>query len=241
MWIAVCMVMVVDILLLSATCQMVGIQPGRYRILTGALTDGLIMGICMIFWAPFSGHILWRVFMLTATALVVFGFRRSAFCASLLFLLLHLSLGNLTGTGNTMLSTILGASGIALACVLVKNRSRLVNVSLSHQGETLKFTALYDTGNELRDPVTGEGVLVVSQSIAQKLTGLSEEALAHPVESIVLLPGLRLVPYQTVGNTGLLLAMRIPEARIGHRQGSVIVAFSPQNLGRNYQGLTGGM
>ena len=105
----------------------------------------------------------------------------------------------------------------------------------------MHFTALLDTGNELRDPVTGEGILVVSQSIARQLTGIPPAALTNPVESITMLPGLRLIPYKTVGNSGFLLAMRIADARIGSREGSVVVAFSPQNLGRNYQGLTGGM
>ena len=235
------MVVIVDILLLSASCQMVGIHPGRLRIFIGALTGGLMMGFGIAFAIPFQSHILWRICMLLVSAMATFGFRRPALWAILLFLLLHLSLGNLTGTGNAMLSTILGAIGIALACTLVKNRSSLVEVSLSYQGKTLRFTARHDTGNELRDPVTGEGVLVVSQTIARKLTGLSEEAFSHPVESMTLLPGLRLIPYQTVANTGFLLAMRIPEAKIGNRQGSVIVAFSPQNLGRNYEALTGGM
>lgn len=241
MLIAVCMVMMVDILLLSACCQMIGIHPVWFRILTGALIDGVLMGLSLVWSLSFSNHILWRVCMLTVTALVTFGFRNSAFRVTLLFLMLHLSLGNLTGTGNAMLSTVLGATGIALACTLVKKRSCFVEVSLGYQGRTLHFTALRDTGNELRDPMTGEGVLVVSESIARQLTGLSGEALADPVQSITLLPGLRLIPYQTVGNTGFLLAMRITDAKIGNRQGSVIVAFSPQNLGRNYQGLTGGM
>ena len=199
------------------------------------------MGLGIALDVPFHSHILWRICMLMVTALITCGFHRPALWASLLFLLLHLSLGNLTGTGNAMLSTILGAIGIALACALVKNRSSLVEVSLSYQGKTLQFTALHDTGNELRDPVSGEGVLVVNQTIARKLTGLSEDALSHPVENITLLPGLRLIPYRTVGNTGFLLAIQIPEAKIGNRKGSVIVAFSPQNLGRNYEALTGGM
>lgn len=231
----------VDILLLSASSQIAGVYPGSVRILIGALTAGLLIGLGMVLDVPFRSHILWRVCMLTVTALMTFGVRRSSFLALLLFMLLHLSLGNVTGTDHSILSTILGAIGIALACALVKNRSRLVEVSLNYHGKTLNFTALRDTGNELRDPVTGEGVLVVSETIARELTGLPGEALAHPVESIAMLPGLRLMPYQTVGNTGFLLAMRIADAKIGNQQGSVIVAFSPQNLGRNYQALTGGM
>lgn len=241
MLIAVCMVIVVDILLLSVSGQMLGLRPGWIRILLGALAGSVIAVSGLIPALGFCSHILWRICGLVISVLLTFGFHGPIIQAILLFLLLHLSLGNLTGSGNEMTSSLLGAAGIALVCTLVKKRGQLVDVSLTYRGKTLHFTALRDTGNELRDPVTGEGVLVVSETIARTLTGLPGEALADPVQSIALLPGLRLIPYKTVGNAGFLLAMRIADARIGDRKGSVIVAFSPHNLGRNYQGLTGGM
>ena len=200
----------------------------------------MLTGLGLLISPDFCSHIIWRICVLTTTALATFGFRKPFLRVALLYLLLSLSLGNLSGNGKEILSAILGAVGIALACMLAKSHRRLVDVSLHYRGKTLKFTALRDTGNELRDPVSGESVLVVSESVARELTGLPTAALADPVNSITRLPGLRLIPYQTVGNTGFLLALRIAEAKIGTQQGSVVVAFSPQNLGRNYQGLTGG-
>ena len=241
MMITTCMVMAVDVLLLYASGQIVGIRSGPFRILAGALIGGMMAGLSLIPCFGRCSHILWRILGLIITSLVTFGFCRPFLPATLLFLLLHLSVGNLTGSRNEMFSTLLGAAGMVLACILVKNRSQLVDVSLTYEGRTSHFAALRDTGNELRDPVTGEKVLVVSEIVARELTGLTIPELEDPVKSITMLPGLRLIPYQTVGNSGFLLALRITDARIGNRQGSVLVAFSPRKLGHNYQGLTGGM
>jgi len=116
-------------------------------------------------------------------------------------------------------------------------------VELSYGDKRVQLTALRDTGNTLRDPVTGRQVLVVDASTAGKLTGLSVQQLKKPVESVTALPGLRLIPYRAVGQAGgLLLALKIPQAKIGSWQGSALVAFAPEGLGSDgtYQALTGG-
>jgi len=107
-------------------------------------------------------------------------------------------------------------------------------------GQTLHLTALRDTGNTLRDPITGKGILVVDAQTAAKLTGLEPAALCDPVSTISKFPGLRLIPYRTVGGTGFLLALQVRDAKIGNRQGSILVALSPNCLGNHYQALTGG-
>lgn len=241
MLIAISMMMVVDILLLFASGRMLGLQLHPLRILSGSVVGGGLTLLAYLSGMEIMSHFLWYMLMLVITALTAIGIRCDRVPGVVLFLLLHLSLGNMTDSGNEMLSTILGAAGITLACILVRKRSCFVDVMLTYGGKTLCFAALRDTGNELRDPVTGESVLVVSQSIAEELTGLTIPELADPVSSITMLPGLRLIPYQTVANSGLLLGLRVADARIGNRQGSVLVALSPKNLGRNYQGLTGGM
>jgi len=103
---------------------------------------------------------------------------------------------------------------------------------------------LEDTGNCLRDPVTGASVLVVGAQAARLLTGLTQQQLRSPLTTLGTIPGLRLIPYRTVGTgAGLLLAMRFQNVRIGSWQGSTLVAFAPEGLemGHPYQALTGGL
>ena len=117
---------------------------------------------------------------------------------------------------------------------------KMVSVEL----DGLHFSALLDTGNSLKDPLTGRSVLVVGAEIGESLTGLSREQFSRPVESVDALPGLRLIPYQAVGtNNGFLLAKKFSDVKIGSKQGSALVAFAPQRLSVDgeYQALTGGV
>ena len=117
-----------------------------------------------------------------------------------------------------------------------------VPVELYHRGKHLHITALRDTGNTLRDPITGRSVVVVGPEVAAQLTGLSHEQLRTPVKSILSLPGGRLIPYKTIADpSGLLLALPIKEAKIGTWKGSCLVAFAPEKLGNGeFEALTGG-
>ena len=95
-------------------------------------------------------------------------------------------------------------------------------------------------------PKTGEQVLVAGADIAEKLLGLTTQQLLHPVETLSksTFPGLRLIPYRSVGQPGaMLLAVRFQNARVGKRQMHPLVAFAPQRIaaGEMYQMLTGGV
>ena len=98
----------------------------------------------------------------------------------------------------------------------------------------------------LRDPVTGQSVLIVDATAAWRLLGLTRQQLMTPVETVAAgkFPGLRLIPYRTVGQTGgLLAALRMENVKIDQWQGSALVAFAPVGLDaeNGYRALTGGM
>ena len=116
---------------------------------------------------------------------------------------------------------------------------------ISYEGRDASLIALKDTGNTLRDPVTGEQVLIISPEVASRLTGLTEAQLRHPLETLAVSPmtGLRLIPYRSVGNAGgFLLAKRFADVTIGEKKQSALVAFASEGLGVGeiYQALTGG-
>ena len=234
------MVMTVNVLLLFASGRLLGGGENPLRILAGALLGALFAGLSMMPGFRFLGHIWWRLCALALSALLAFGFSRGTLPKLLLFSLLHLSLSGIAGSKKEMASMLLGAAGIGFACLAIGKGRDLIPVELTYGAQTVRLTALRDTGNSLRDPITGKPVLIVGADIAEKLTGLSPAALRDPVGTMGTLPGLRLIPYRTVGNTGFLLALRIPSVKIGNRQGSALVAFSPHILGSGYQALTGG-
>ena len=119
------------------------------------------------------------------------------------------------------------------------------NLTIAYGGNVVRLIALRDSGNTLRDPITGEQVLVISAGAARRLTGLTEEQLRAPLETLAssIIPGLRLIPYRAVGQgSGMLLGMRFEEVTVGPRKQSAVVAFAPEGLGNGsmYQALTGG-
>lgn len=157
-----------------------------------------------------------------------------------LFVLLNLSVGGIAlaaGEGRQWAAPV-SAVGVWLLGKWAMG-GRLLRVEIA--GERLM--ALRDTGNELRDPVSGEAVLVIAAEPARRLTGLTSSQLADPLESLTgaPVPGLRVIPYHAVGTqTGFLLAKRFDEVRIGGRRRPAVVAFAPTDLGGEvYQALAG--
>ena len=142
---------------------------------------------------------------------------------------------------------LFGAAAVCLMCLYgLRGRlgSRFVPVEVNWHGKRHRFTAMVDTGNTLTDPVTGQQVLVVSSGLAGSLLGLREADLQDPVLAVSRIQGGRLVPYQGVGTqAGLLAAKRFPDVTIGKQRGGCLIAFAPQELGKNsgYEALTGGV
>ena len=120
-----------------------------------------------------------------------------------------------------------------------------IPVTISQGQKSVSVIALKDTGNSLRDPITGEQVLILGPEAAEKLLALTQLQLLHPLETMMAHPGrgLRLIPYSCVGRTGsMLLAKRFENVKIGQIRGSVLVAFAPERIGTGqvYQALAGG-
>lgn len=239
----------VDFLLLLGTNRLCGCLPRAGRAALAAGLGGLYTGVCMLPGFSFLGNFFWRLVSLTIMSCIAYGFAKSAFRRGAVFALLSMSIsGVVMGLGGGLLALVLAAGAICVLCVFglqgKLSGNRYIPVELSYGGRQLHLTALHDTGNTLRDPITGAAVLVVGAESAQVLTGLSLQQLRSPLESIGALPGLRLIPYKAVGTSGgLLLALKLKNVKIGNWKGSSIVAFAPENLGVNgkYQALTGGM
>lgn len=239
----------VELLLLLGTNRLCGYPFAYLRTMLAVLLGGVYAGVCMLPGFCFLGSTLWRIVSLCVISMVAFGLSKSAVRKSAIFMLLHMALDGVTqGLGNSKLYALLmGAVGIFVLCLLgfrgVIGGRQLIPVELNYKGKHLCLTALRDTGNTLRDPVTGSSVLVVGADAASKLTGLTPQQLKQPIQTMGTIPGLRLIPYRAVGQeSGFLLALRLPQVKIGSWQGSALVAFAPEGLGKGteYQALTGG-
>lgn len=241
----------VDFLLLLATDRLSGFPAQWKRLFLAAALGGLYSGACLLPGFLFLGNVLWRTVCLFLMASIAFGWNRSLLKRGAVFLLLTMALGGMALgiRNNSIPSLVLTAGGMWLLCRAAfgggVGQQEYVPVTLHYGEKSLGLIALRDSGNTLRDPITGEQVLVIGAEAAQTLTGLTEVQLQSPMETLALhpLPGLRLIPYRAVGRgCGMLLALRFENVKLGSRQQSALVAFAPEGLGKGqmYQALTGG-
>lgn len=240
----------VNFLLLLGTNRLCGYPAGIGKSALAAGVGGLYSRACLLPGFYFLGNTVWRIVSLFSVCLIAFGLDISAVRRTVIFLLLSMALGGMAiglGSGG-VLSVIIAAAVLLVLCVIGFRggmcTSVYVPVELQYGDRKIHLTALRDTGNTLRDPITGRPVLVVGAEAARLLTGLTKEQLLKPVESITAIPGLQLIPYRAVGNdSGLLLAVKLPQVKIGKWQGSTLVAFAPEGLSMQgeFQALTGGV
>ena len=127
-----------------------------------------------------------------------------------------------------------GVAALVLSGCGAHTGGDLVDLQLHLGQRQTTVRALRDTGNVLRDPMTGQAVLVADSRTFQRLIpDFDSSACRDPAAALPVLaarhPGIRfrLIPYRTVGvENGLLLALRCRCSR-KKREEQVLVACSP--------------
>lgn len=268
-----------DYLLCLVTARLAGVplRRGRYAlaaILGGAYAVAVFLPGCG-FLASWPSKLAVGVLM----ALAAFGGEQYLLRLTLLLFALSCGLaGGVLGlsllTGSTLPrangvfftdvngKVLLAASAAAYVLVTVVFRAAArhgvrgerLAVRVSIDGRTTELTALWDSGNGLRDPAGGQPVLVTEPGSLDAVLPdgarqlLTPELLQFPADLLEPLrqtaPELRprLVPYRAVGtSTGLLLAVRTDWVEIcGTRYRGMTAALSPTILGTGYSALWGG-
>lgn len=119
------------------------------------------------------------------------------------------------------------------------NRTESATLEVTLLGKRLLLRAMVDSGNLLRDPVSGRGVIVVERT---RLEGLlprelleGNEWMKHPD----LASRVRLIPTQTATGEGMLLGIRPDRLRITDRDGTETVEYiiAAADLGDRAQGF----
>lgn len=238
----------VDLCLLLGTNRLSGHPPNIGRAALAAAFGSVYAGACVLPGFSFLGNFLWRLVSWGIISVIAFGATQSGLRRGILFLLLSMALGGIALCLNQggFWALVLAAAGVCFLC-LVGFRGRVgqqyVSVDICYGGACVSLKALVDTGNGLRDPVTGCPVLVVEAASAKKLLTFAEGELEHPLETMLShrYTNLRLIPYTAVGQPGgFLLAIRPDSVTINGKGVDHMVAFTPQNLGHGqYQALAG--
>ena len=241
----------VDYLLLLGTNRISGYQGGGVRCGWAAVLGGIYGAVCLVPGLRFLGNGLWRTVFLCLVGSVAFGWNRSTLRRIPVFVILSMALGGLaSGTHlGGMGAVCLGGGILWILCRTGfadgAQRQEYLPAELTWKDRTVKLFALRDTGNTLRDPLTGEQVLVCGADVGEELLGIPAVWLRDPVETVAkgLIPGARLIPYHAVGKrNGMMPAVRLNRAMIGNAEIKPLVAFAPEEIGKGqvYRMLTGG-
>ena len=242
-WSVVVVSFSVDWLLLLGASKLSGGQGRWPQLLLGALLAALYTGACL--YTERMASPWGRLLCLLVVSAVAFGVKRDSLLPAAVYLAMNgaaVLLAKGIGDGHGAVAAAL----VAALCLLRRSpMGRTVPVKLRYGTQELHIRALLDTGNCLHDPLTGDRVLVLGAEAAKKLVGLELRELEDPIGTVAKgkVQGLRLIPIQTVGGKGLLLALRIPEVRLGNNSKSRVVAFAPclMDERNGFHGLTGGI
>ena len=247
-WVVVLIKFSVDFLFLFGGGRLGGEHTGIGRCLLGAAAGAVHSALCLLRGFYFLGNPLWQGAGIVGMALIAYGLEHRLLRCGSVFAILSLALRGIgAGTGTRSAFALLAASaGLGVLCILGFRkgdfRGKYVPVEIWVGDNRLQLKALRDTGNTLRDPITGHPVLIIGANAACQLTGLSHQQLSRPIDTMGEIPGLRLIPYQSVGNeNGLMLARKYQNVRIGNWRGSQLVAFAPEGLNGDVEALTGGI
>ncbi len=240
----------INLCLLTATARITGAHTPFWRLGAGAALGAVYAAMSVLPGFYFLGKNLWRGVFLGLMAAVAFGFEKGVIRKGMVllgfsFLLGGIALGlQLKG----FLSLLLAGGGVVLAGFLFWGKAlghagELVPVCVRLGEREVRLTALRDSGNTLKDPFTGESVLVVQGSSAKELLGSID--LKSPGTAVAGWKGAgkpRLLPYHALGGKGVLFALRCDGVSIGGKAAGTLVAFSPEELSTTgeYQALAGG-
>ena len=250
--VAILLNFLVDLLLLLAANRLAGYPQKMIQICLGAILGGIYGWVCLLPRFSFLASMLWRFVFLGLVGALAFGYHRNSIPRWVLYAFLRMALDGIAQLGGNKdaVSILSGAAVLFVMCIVgfreMVGQQKFVDIELWNDGKSTRLLALHDTGNGLRDPVTGQGVLIADAEAAQQLLGLNKKQLRSPVETVEagIIPGLRLIPYRAVGQSaGMLVAIRLKQVRIGNWKGSALVAFAPDGLGEDntYRALIGGM
>ena len=251
--------LVIDYLLLSCSAMVCGLRAKRLRYLAGALIGAAYALAAVLPGCGFLSSPIMKAASALFMALAAYGGEKNLVRCALVFLTVSAAFGgfiyciSLAGAYPAFdMRTLLLAFALCYLILSVlfgwrthRSDRQRVSVTLSLGGKSASFMALLDTGNELRDPISGLPVMLACPHALEPLfTGHEELLRRDPVsflegaDKIPTLKGrVRLIPYSAVGVTGMLGAFRPESASVDGQPCELMAAISERVWGDGYEGI----
>jgi len=246
-----------DTLLLWAAGRLCGAVRNPLRLLLAGLLGASFAVLALLF--PFISRWYGKAAALAGMLLLSYGREKRLGRIALAFLFLCAVYGGVAAavtfaageaSGRALLFASLVSLGVCALPFRYSARKGGISVlQLRGEGGEVSLRALRDTGHLLSDPFTGKPVVVASEHAVEQLfsteqrLALNATSVMPPAERLKRLgSGFCLLPVNTVGGEGLLLAGKVQEARLdGRSLGDGWVAFSGGELrGAGYEAIVSG-
>lgn len=237
-------------MLLLATDRLCAANSGWKRLLSGAAVGAAYSALCLIFGGFLQSAVL-KICCAALMILVTFGKKGKLWRFAAVFTLSSAAFAGIVlaislfcggfGARHMLISFALGYALLGIILRFSAARGGLTKLIIHNRGRSVALTALRDTGNSLRDPISGAPAIIAAEKDIAALLGpklcarLEETRGLAPPQRLEKLwksgegSGFKLIPYSAVGvESGLLLAFKVEAAKIGGREiKGAIVAISP--------------
>ncbi|MCC8023126.1 MAG: sigma-E processing peptidase SpoIIGA [Clostridiales bacterium] len=208
-------------LLLLTAMKLLKSEEKRWRLLLGAFLGGAYSLIILVNGMPFWASTLLKLVSSAVIVLAAFGFHHYKrflravaffFGANFIFvgvmialwftlrpnaLLVNNSTVYFDISARTLILSALAAYALASLIIKIHNRTaakhQLYHITVHSLGKEASFTAFVDSGNKLREPFSNTPVIVADRG--------RMEGLYHAER-------MRIIPYHTVGGSGMLEAFK---------------------------------
>ena len=236
--------------ILLLTGRLRGSNPKKWRVAAGSVMCGLYAFILFapLHWLTalaskllFSaavvvtvfGKATWRSIIKTTATFYITSFLMGGVTIAMMYLL---KIPGMTGNGSYVLkgATFLQiAAGVAatwyLGCWLsgllrekITRNKVMRQVTIELAGRSWQLTALVDTGNSLKDPLTGWPVAVLSKAASEEIRKICDSEQFAKLSAI---------PYRTAGCAGIMFGLRPDCITVdGQKITEIILGFSERNF-----------
>lgn len=252
-----------DYLILLATARLRALSVHRLRIFLGA-AGGSIYALLSLFFPESLENPLLIAAITALMLLLVFGGTKGLMRTSLVFLAVACAFGGL----GTALSSLLGGLRLDLGILLLlfpccwlllrlafgaraAEQVKTCRVEIINKGRRVGCMALQDSGNLLKDPVSGDAVLILGTALLEELFGRESARVLCQTGDVSAfleltkdLASFRLIPFGSIGGSGLLPAFRPEKLYVnGKERNDLLVAFTSQQISESdsFSAIIGGV
>ena len=247
--------MTVNYFLLRACCAVTGADCKTLRLFLSAVAGGFFSLIIFINGIPFWANAVIKILFLSFMVAVAFGAKTlrnfakncaAFFISNFVFAGIMLAVCTFVAPNRALYKngvvyfdinviTLVAASLFCYGILSVLSRfsrvrapaQSIYELTVTYNQNDVKCTALYDTGNSLRDSFSGRPVIIADKSFVQKLTGENADITEQK--------NFRLIPYTTIKNGGALPAFMAEKITLKTANGRVsasdiYIAVSEQKI-----------